>query len=235
MKCSLVIAAYNEEGNIRELTSRIIAVMGSLRDTAWELIYVIDGTDNTRAIAESFAAQRPEIKILYTAEPSGLGAAFRRGFAAVARDSDVVITMDADLNHQPEEIPRLVEALSLRKADIVVGSRKVPGSDVQGAPFWKTSLSNLGNLIIRKLIGMPVADQTSGYRVYSMSAFRRISFDDMGFAFLPEILIEAIRKKMKVVEEPIVFIFRTSGESKMRLGPTARSYFKMLRTRAKRD
>jgi dolichol-phosphate mannosyltransferase len=234
MKYSVVIAAYNEQENIGNLTTRILAVFDAMREADWELIYVIEGADDTLSIAQSFAAARPQIKLLYAAKPSGLGAAFRRGFASVSPDADVVITMDADLNHQPEEMPRLAAALFDRQADIVVGSRKVAGSTIEGAPFWKTALSNGVNVMIRKAIGMPVADQTSGYRVYRMSAFQRISFDDSGFAFLPEILIQANKKKMKIVEEPIQFIFRKAGESKMKLVPTAKSYLRMLSGRLRR-
>jgi dolichol-phosphate mannosyltransferase len=231
MKYTLVIAAYNEANNIGPLTSRLIAVLDGIKDIQWELIYVIEGTDDTRAITQSFADQRPEIRILYNEQPSGLGNAFRQGFAAVPPDTGVVITMDADLNHQPEEIPRLTAALFQRNADIVIGSRKMPGSVTHGAPFWKTTLSNVVNAMIKTMIGMPVWDQTSGYRAYRYAAFQRISFDNTGFAFLPEILLRAHALKMKMVEEPITFIFRVAGESKMRLIPTARSYTTMLLSR----
>jgi dolichol-phosphate mannosyltransferase len=231
MKYTVVIAAYNEAENIGPLTSRLIALLDRLEDVAWELIYVIEGTDATRSIAQSFADKRPEIRIIYNKEPGGLGNAFRQGFAAVLADSDVVITMDADLNHQPEEIPKLVTALFRRNADIVIGSRKAPGSVIEGAPFWKTTLGNVVNAFIKTVIGMPVWDQTSGYRVYRYEAFRRISFDNSGFAFLPEILLRAHALELKMVEEPIKFIFRTAGESKMKLIPTAQSYVAMLMSR----
>jgi dolichol-phosphate mannosyltransferase len=228
MKASLVIAAYNERENIGPLTSRIIATLDAVKGLRWELIYVIEGMDDSRQIAQSFADARPEIRIIYHPAPSGLGNAFRQGFDAVSPDSDVIVTMDADLNHQPEEMPRLIDALLARNADIVIGSRKMQGSTVEGAPYWKTTLSNLVNDVMRKLIGMPVLDQTSGYRVYRYEAFRRIQFENRGFAFLPEILLQAHALKLRMVEEPIAFIFRTAGESKMRLVPTAKSYLGML-------
>jgi dolichol-phosphate mannosyltransferase len=127
-----------------------------------------------------------------------------------------------------------VSALFERKADIVVGSRKVSGSVITGAPFWKTTLSNWVNAVMRKLIGMPVADQTSGFRVYRYDAFQKLSFQNEGFAFLPEILLEAHALRLRIVEEPIEFIFRTAGESKMKLIPTAKSYLGMLASRWKR-
>jgi dolichol-phosphate mannosyltransferase len=231
MKSTLVIAAYNEAENIGQLTSRIISTLDGIDGLTWELIYVIEGADATRSIAQSFADQRPEIRVIYNIAPSGLGNAFRQGFAAVSPDTDVIITMDADLNHQPEEMPSLVTALRERKADIVIGSRKVSGSLIEGAPYWKTALSNAVNAVMRIMIGMPVADQTSGYRVYRYEAFQKISFENPGFAFLPEILLQAHALNLIMIEEPIHFKFRTAGESKMNLIPTARSYLAMLAAR----
>src|SRR4051794_4018448 len=110
MNLTVVIAAYNEIDNIAPLTSRLIATLDGMKGTRWRLIYVIEGEDGTVEAARKFAAQRPEISILYNARPSGLGNAFKKGFAAIPEDTDLVVTMDADLNHQPEEIPRLVRA-----------------------------------------------------------------------------------------------------------------------------
>ncbi len=228
MKISVVIAAYDEADNIGPLTTRLISTLDTLEDSSWELIYVIEGTDATREIAERFASQRPEIRIFYNLQPSGLANAFRKGFAAIAPDTDVVVTMDADLNHQPEEIPRLVTALFSRNASIVVGSRKVDGSATEGTPLWKRTLSDAGNRYMRAVIGMPVADMTSGYRVYRSEAAREIAFTSGGFAFLPEILMRAQAAGRTIVEEPIQFIFRIAGESKMRLMPTALSYIKLF-------
>lgn len=228
IKIGVVIAAYNEAGNIGPLTTRLIAALDGFDRANWELIYVIDGTDDTRAIAQSFAAHRPEIRILYNQEPSGLARAFRRGFDAVSPEADVVVTLDADLNHQPEEISKLVAVLYSGNADIIVGSRKVMGSVTRGSPLWKRTLSDAVNRFMRRLAGMPVADMTSGFRVYSRRAFRQISFTSSGFAFLPEILIHAQGEGLRIVEEPIEFIFRVTGESKMHLAPTALSYLKMF-------
>jgi dolichol-phosphate mannosyltransferase len=231
MKISVVIAAFNEAENIGPLTSRLISTLDSFEDSKWELIFIIDGTDDTMSIATTFASDRPEIRILHSVEPRGLANAFRRGFNAVTDESDVVVTMDADLNHQPEEIPRLVNALFRRDAGIVVGSRKVQGSATTGAPVWKTTLSSIVNRFMRRLAGMPVADMTSGFRAYSRNAFRRISFESAGFAFLPEILMLAHAAGVRIVEEPIQFIFRVTGRSKMKLMPTTLSYLRLFAAR----
>ena len=225
MKLVVVIAAYNELGNIGPLTQRLIQTLDNLHDASWKLIYVIDGTDGTVDVARQFASSRPEIEVLYNERPSGLARAFRRGFAAVPEDADLVVTMDADLNHQPEEIPALVQALITNHADIVVGSRRMEESSVEGAPFWKRALSRMGNTLMHLYMRVRINDLTSGFRVYRIEALRQIEFENVGFAFLPEILIQAAERRLKIIEEPIQFVFRVSGESKMQIGPTILSYF----------
>jgi dolichol-phosphate mannosyltransferase len=231
MKTSVVIAAYNECENIGPLTERLIRTLDAFTPGAWELIYIIEGTDATCSIAQSFAAARPEIRVFCGSEPSGLGAAFRRGFAAIAADAEVAVTMDADLNHQPEEIPELIAALVRNGADLVVGSRKAAGAVAEGTPPWKRLLSNTGNRIMRRLLRAPVDDQTSGFRVYRPEVLRAVTFTNNGFAFLPEILIGAHSLGFRIVEIPIRFIYRKQGQSKMRILPTALSYFSLFRRR----
>ena len=154
MKVAVVIAAYDEAGNIGPLTERLVQTLDSLPEASWKLIYVIEGTDGTVEIARRFARQRTGIEVLYGAQPSGLGRAFRRGFDAVPGDTDFVVTMDADLNHQPEEIPRLLASLRESNADIVVGSRRLQESSEHGTPAWKRALSRMGNRCINILLGM---------------------------------------------------------------------------------
>ena len=230
-KISVVVAAYNEAANIGPLTERLVRTFTGMAGIEWELIYVVEGTDDTHAIAQSFAKRHPEIRILYRAEPSGLGNAFREGFGAVAADAAFIATMDADLNHQPEEIPRLITELRERNADIVVGSRKVVGAKSEGTPFWKRTLSNAVNAFMRRVMRMPVSDQTSGYRVYRAEVLQRISFANTGFAFLPEILIRAHALGYRIVEAPIRFTYRIEGDSKMTLLATALSYISLFRWR----
>jgi len=203
-----------------------------MQGCSWDLIYVIEGDDGTREIVQRFAAQRPEIQILYQRKPSGLGTAFRRGFAAVPFDADVVVTLDADLNHQPEDIPVLIKSLRDRDADMVIGSRKMLGSRVEGSSWWKTLLSNMVNRWMRHLMSSQIQDQTSGFRVYRGDLLRSLEFRNSGFAFLPELLMVAEARSACIVEEPILFTFRTVGKSKMNLIPTGLSYVRLFLLRA---
>jgi dolichol-phosphate mannosyltransferase len=208
---TVVIAAYNESQNIGSLTERLIQALDSIPDSSWKLIYVIEGNDGTIDLVREFASRRPEIEVYYNEQPSGLANAFRRGFDAVPSDTDFVVTMDADLNHQPEEIPRLLAATREFGADIVVGSRRLHGSSFEGAPLWKTAISRSVNRMTQVTMGLRVGDLTSGFRVYRASALRRIKFHNTGFAFLPEILVRAAALRMKIVEQPIVSYFGRLG------------------------
>lgn len=228
---AVVIAAYNEEENIEELTRRLDRALRTLPGCTSEILFVVEGRDRTREILEGLSREVPNLRILYQEEPSGLGNAFRRGFAAVGPDVDYVVTLDADLNHQPEEIPRLLEALRREQCDILVGSRFLAASQVDGAPLWKRFLSGAINRLMRHLFGLHVLDKTSGFRVYRAEVLRAVTFENPSFAFLPEILIRAHAAGFRIAEEPIHFIFRVHGRSKMRFWATSLSYLKLLRNR----
>jgi dolichol-phosphate mannosyltransferase len=230
-RLSVVIAAYDEEGNVEPLTRRLAKALSTLGGWSWEVLYVVEGTDRTREILEGLAGEIPGLRVLYQERPSGIGNAFRRGFAAVPPETDWVVTLDADLNHQPEEIPRLLESAGRRGCDVLVGSRFLAGSEVDGTPLWKRFLSGTMNHLMRFLYGVRVKDKTSGFRVYRAEVLRRIEFESSAFAFLPEVLIRAHRAGFTIAEEPIHFIYREEGRSKMAIWPTTVSYLKLLRPR----
>jgi glycosyltransferase involved in cell wall biosynthesis len=230
MKISVVIAAYDERENIERLTRRLHRTLAALGEP-FEILFVIEGLDGTRQILDGLAAELGGIRVLYREARSGLGNAFRRGFSALAPDTDVVVTLDADLNHQPEEIPRLLTELQTRGADIVIGSRVVAGHLVEGIPLWKQTLSVVINAWMRLFFGIPIGDKTSGFRVYRAGVLRQLPFENDDFAFLPELLILACRKKLVIHEAPIHFIYRTEGRSKMGFFSTSFSYLRLFRRR----
>jgi dolichol-phosphate mannosyltransferase len=229
VKLAVVIGVYDERETIGELTRRLMAVLDGMPGWRWELIYVVEGEDGSRDIALDLARARAEIRVLYQPQRSGLGGAFRRGFAAVPADADFVATMDADLNHLPEEIPRLVEAAVRERADILIGSRFVAGGKSEGTPLWKLALSRALNLWMRGLFGLAARDKTSGFRVYRRPVVESLRYRNDNFAFLPEILVEAHRRALRVREEPIHFVYRRQGRSKMGFWTTAFSYLSLLR------
>jgi dolichol-phosphate mannosyltransferase len=233
-RLAVVIAAYDERDNVEPLVRRLRATLDALAGWEWELIFVVEGADGTREALERLAPEVRRLRVLYQARPAGIGDAFRRGFAAVPADADFVVTLDADLNHQPEEIPRLLAAAERRGCDVLVGSRFVAGARVDGTPAWKRLLSTTVNRLMRHLYGLQVADKTSGFRVYRAAALRRLAFDNDAFAFLPELLLRAQRLGLTLAEEPIHFVFRRHGKSKMGLWDTSRSYVSLLRPRTRR-
>jgi glycosyltransferase involved in cell wall biosynthesis len=229
MKIACVVAAYDERENIEALARRLAATLGSLDDCEYELVFVVEGTDGTREILEALSAELPAIRIVYQERSAGLGNALRRGFAAVGGSTHFVVTMDADLNHKPEEIPRLLDVLQARQADVLVGSRFIPGSRVDGTPLWKLVLSGTLNVVLRIVFGLKVKDKTSGFRIYRTDALRSIDWVNENFAALPEILIRAARAGLRVEEAPIHFTYRREGTSKMHFWTTAFSYLALLR------
>jgi dolichol-phosphate mannosyltransferase len=226
LKIAVVIAAFNEAENIGPLCRRLLATLGAMPGTDFELIFVVEGDDGTEEVLRQLARESPEIRILRPSQALGLGAAFRMGFEAIRSDADLVATMDADLNHAPEDIPALVGALESEKADIVVGSRLVPGAATLDMPRWKQSLSRAVNYVIYRIFRTGIRDQTSGYRLYRAEVVRSLRFSNNGFAFLPEILTLAAARGCRSVERPIVFQYRRFGRSKMFLAPTAASYLR---------
>lgn len=220
---AVVLAAWNEAGIAGALADRLAAVLGAEYPGGWQVVAVVAGDDGT---AEAFAG-RYRFRVLREGEPRGLAAAFRAGFAAVEPAAGVIVTLDADLNHQPEEIPRLVAALALRGADIVVGSRAVPGAAVRDSPLWKRGLSRIGNGTIRWLFGDQVRDRSSGFRAYRAAALARLPVEGSGFAFLPAMLIAAERLGLRVVEEPITFVHRRWGRSKLPVVATTLGYLRL--------
>lgn len=227
MKLAVVIAAWDERANIEPLVRRLDRALVDHRGRR-ELVFVVEGEDGTREALEALAAEVPDLRVLYRRAPRGLGEAFRLGFAAIPADADVVVTLDADLNHRPEEIPRLVAALERTGADLVVGSRDLPGSRVEGIPVWKRWLSRAVNRALSRLRGVEVEDKTSGFRVYRAEALRRLAIRAPGFSFLADLLLQAHAAGMVVREEPIHFTYRTEGRSKLPFARTSVEYLGLV-------
>jgi dolichol-phosphate mannosyltransferase len=230
-KISVVVAAYDEERNAEPLIRRLHAALSGIEGSRWQMIFVVEGRDETREILERVGAELGgDVRVLFEEKPRGIGKAFRRGFAAVEADADLVVTLDADLNHQPEEIPRLVTALETHDVDILIGSRFVHGSAVEGTPLWRRVLPRVMNLAMRHLYGLRARDKTSGFRVYRAAALRRLDYESDDFPFLPELLIRANDAGYRIAEEPIRFVYRKEGRSKMAFWKTSFSYLALPRT-----
>ena len=212
-KIVVLIPTYNERENISPIMSRLRAAVPE----ADVLILDDNSPDGTGVVADGLAAADGQVSVLHRKSKEGLGAAYLAGFArALERGYDALVEMDADGSHQPEQLRSLLVALA--DADVVLGSRWVPGGSVVNWPIHRKALSIGGNVYVRVLLGMPIGDATGGFRAYRASALRILELQrvaSQGYCFQVDLAWRAIRAGMKVVEVPITFVERTIGDSKM--------------------
>jgi dolichol-phosphate mannosyltransferase len=213
MKTLVIIPTYNERDNVEWIVSR---VRESVADAS-VLIVDDNSPDGTGALADALAASDNAVHVLHRAGKEGLGAAYRDGMRwGLGQSFDVLVEMDADGSHQPEQLPRLLDRLSV--ADVVVGSRWVPGGGVVNWPIERKILSRGGSGYARFALGVPVRDVTGGYRAFTADALRRIDLDavlSQGYCFQIDMIWHAAVAGLKIAEVPITFVERERGVSKM--------------------
>ncbi|MFB9732661.1 polyprenol monophosphomannose synthase [Ornithinimicrobium kibberense] len=207
------VPTYNEAGNIEAIVRRIRTAVPS----ADVVVLDDDSPDGTGRIADRLAAQDPQVHVLHRPGKQGLGPAYLAGFAwALARGYDAVVEIDADGSHQPEQLPDLLAAAA--DADVVVGSRYVPGGTVRNWPVHRRALSVGANTYARLLLGIPVHDATAGFRVYRADALRAMdtaAVASQGYCFQVDLTLRALDQGLRVVEVPVTFVEREVGTSKM--------------------
>jgi dolichol-phosphate mannosyltransferase len=213
MRVVVVIPTYNEALNLEPLLRRLRRAQPDV-----DVLVVDDGSpDGTGQLADAFAAEDAAVHVLHRTSKEGLGAAYLAGFRwALDRDYDVVGEMDADGSHQPEQLHVLLEAL--RDADLVIGSRWVPGGSVVNWPARRELLSRGGNFYTRHLLGISVRDATAGYRLFRRTTLERIGLEHVqssGYVFQADLAFRTLRAGLRVVEVPIEFVERERGDSKM--------------------
>ncbi|AGL20833.1 polyprenol monophosphomannose synthase [Actinoplanes sp. N902-109] len=209
----VVVPTYNEAQNVRRIIDRVRAAVPDV-----DVLVADDNSpDGTGRIADDLARDDARLHVLHRAGKNGLGAAYLAGFAwARQRGYDVVVEMDADGSHAPEELARLLGAL--RNADAVLGSRWISGGSVHNWPRRRLLLSRLGNLYVRLLLRMPWRDATGGYRAYRTTALNRVDLAGVasqGYCFQIDLVWRLHKAGARIVEVPITFTERERGESKM--------------------
>ncbi len=209
----MVVPTYNEADNIAWIVGRLRAAQPSL-----DVLVVDDGSpDGTGDIADGLAAADQQVHVLHRTTKGGLGAAYLAGFAwALERGYDVIGEMDADGSHQPEQLHRLLTGLL--DADLVIGSRWVPGGSVVNWPWEREVLSRGGNLYVRLLLGIKVRDATAGYRLFRRTTLEKLQLESVrstGYVFQTDLVTRTLRAGLTVREVPIEFVERVRGESKM--------------------
>jgi dolichol-phosphate mannosyltransferase len=209
----VVIPTYNEAENIELILDRVRGSVPSL-----DVLVVDDRSpDGTGDIADKVAAHDKQIQVLHRTGKSGLGTAYLAGFAwALDRGYDVMIEMDADGSHLPEQLPRLLDAVT--DADLVLGSRWVPGGRVVNWPKRREFLSRGANIYARLALGLPINDATGGFRAFRRETLEGIdlgSVRSQGYCFQVDLARRTIEAGFHVAEVPITFVERVYGESKM--------------------
>jgi glycosyltransferase involved in cell wall biosynthesis len=220
----VIVPTYNEADNLAEVVVRLRAA------AEVDLLVVDDASpDGTGALADSLAAADPRLHVVHRSGKAGLGSAYRVGFAwGLERDYDALVEMDADLSHDPADVPRLLHALG--GADLAIGSRYVPGGGVVDWPARRERLSRGGNRYVRALTGLPVADATSGFRAFRRAVVESLDLAEVhseGYCFQVDMALRAWRAGFRVVEIPITFVERRAGASKISRGIVAEA---VLRT-----
>jgi dolichol-phosphate mannosyltransferase len=209
----VIIPTYNERENLEPIVARVRA---SVADAG---ILVVDDNspDGTGEIADKLAASDPSVHVLHRRSKSGLGSAYITGFGwALERGYEVLVEMDADGSHDPGELPALLAALA--DADLVIGSRWVPGGTVLNWPKSREILSRSANTYARIMLRLGIRDATAGYRAYRAATLRAIGLEQVlsrGYCFQIDLVLRTLRAGLTVTEVPITFTERTHGASKM--------------------
>lgn len=212
-RVAVLVPTYNERENLPVIVEQVRRAV-PLAD-----VLVIDDNspDGTGDVADALAAADEHVAVLHRATKEGLGAAYLAGFRwALERDYDAIVEMDADGSHRPEHLPVMLDAAT--EADLVIGSRYVPGGRVVNWPAHRKAISVAGNVYIKAVLGMPVNDATAGYRVYRAETLRTIGLDDVesaGYCFQTDLTVRTVRAGLTVIEVPITFVEREIGDSKM--------------------
>ena len=227
MKTVVVIPTYDERENVRPMVEAVLS-----QDPSLELLFVDDGSpDGTGDVVESLRASEPRLHCLHREKKEGLGRAYVAGFArALGLGADRVVQMDCDFSHDPKDLPRLLAT----DADLVIGSRYVPGGGTPGWPFKRRFISRAGGVFIRVVTGMPIRDPTGGFKCWKAATLRRIDFETVasaGYSFQLEMNHRTWKAGCSIREIPIQFVDRARGYSKITAGIAVESVKIALRLR----
>jgi dolichol-phosphate mannosyltransferase len=231
MRIVVTLPTYNEAENIGPLIEELLA----LGDEFEVLVIDDDSPDRTWEIVWRLSKTEPRVHLIRRIGERGRGTAGLVGFKW-ARDegADAVVEMDADFSHQPRFIPALLEPIRRGEANIVIGSRLVPGGGETGRSPIRTVITLLANAYIRLILGLPIRDCTSGFRVFDRQALERLPWEKMrcrGPEIVQEVLHEARKAGLKMVERPIIFEERRAGQSTFNVKIMLRSLLYMIRLR----
>ncbi|MDQ0381721.1 polyprenol monophosphomannose synthase [Amycolatopsis thermophila] len=209
----VVVPTYNERENLPLILDRLHRALPEVH-----ALVVDDGSpDGTGELADKIAAGDSRVHVLHRTEKAGLGAAYVAGFRwGLERDYLTIVEMDADGSHAPEDLPRMLAALE--EADLVLGSRYVPGGSLVNWPKHREVLSRMANLYSRLALGVRIKDVTAGFRAYRREVLEKLPLEEIasrGYCFQIDLAWRTVRTGFEVAEVPITFTEREIGQSKM--------------------
>src|SRR5438105_7328262 len=229
MKTVIITPTYNEFENLRPLLEEIF----SFAPHTDVLIVDDHSPDGTGELADEIHEENPQVKVLHRPGKLGLGTAYIAGFKyAIEHGYDAAFEMDADFSHDPRYLPDFLQ--KIENADLVIGSRYVEGGDTPNWSLLRRFISGGGNIFARFMLGIPVHDCTAGYRCYRRNVLDSIELDSIqsqGYAFQIELAYRVMQHGFKIVETPIVFMYRRVGKSKMSRKIVIEAFIYVLRTR----
>lgn len=213
-RVTCIVPTYNERENLPDIAKAV-------RSHGYRLLIVDDASpDGTGDIADGIAREDPLTSVLHRPAKEGLGPAYAAGFdVALSGGAGIIVEMDADFSHDPADLPRLVDAIE-RGADLVIGSRYVPGGATPDWPLPRRLISRGGNLYARMMLGIPIHDATAGFRAFRAAALEKLDYsgaEASGYGFQVEMAWRAHRAGLRITEIPISFSDRIRGKSKMGL------------------
>lgn len=213
----LILPTYNEAANIEAVVRAALEQLERAGVDPTVLVVDDSSPDGTGRIADRLAQERPQVRVLHRGAKEGLGRAYLAGFRiALEEGADLVLEMDADFSHDPADLPRLIAASEA--ADLVLGSRYVPGGGVEDWHPARRLISRGGSTYARLVLGVPVRDLTGGFKCFHRRVLEAIDLADVhanGYGFQIELSYKAARAGFKLAEVPILFRARQAGVSKM--------------------
>ncbi|GLV59146.1 dolichol-phosphate mannosyltransferase [Dictyobacter sp. S3.2.2.5] len=213
MKTLIIIPTYNEYENLPPLLETVFSYVPQS-----DILIVDDNSpDGTGQLADKFAAEDPRVHVLHRAGKLGLGTAYVAGFKySIEHNYDAAFEMDADFSHDPKYLPDFLKAIE--NADLVIGSRYIPGGSTPNWSFGRRCISGCGNIFARFMLHIPVKDCTAGFRCYRREVLESIDLDTIqsqGYAFQIELAYRVMKQRFRITEIPITFMDRRVGKSKM--------------------
>lgn len=232
MKTLIIVPTYNEAENLPSLLEGIFTYAPET-----DVLVVDDNSpDGTGDLVEEIRRHNAHVHLMRRPGKLGLGTAYIAGFKfAIARHYDAAFEMDADFSHDPRHLSEFLQAIE--QADLIIGSRYVPGGSTPNWSFIRRLISGSGNIFARFMLNMPVHDCTGGYRCYRRAVLEAIDLDSVqsrGYAFQVEMTYRVLQQGFKVVEIPVTFMDRRLGQSKMSKKIIVEAFTYVLRTRFRR-